>query len=746
MFNKLGKAIAHHPWRSVAVWAIAVILAVAGAFWGYGQGDIFSRLSNSVSLVPGTESDTVQKLTSSDADGVSLTIVIDGLDLVGQSQQIALFMANHRTDLENVDGVKTVFDPFQLPDPTLPQAQALFSTNQDGYIIAITLDPDLSNADAVKAESKVTEAVDQFQKDFQDVIPDATARLVSTNVLSNAILDQIRDDLIRGEMVGLPVALLLLIIVFGGFLAAGLPIVGALVSIGIGMGSLWALTFSTSVEAFVLNIASIIGLALSVDYGLLIVSRYREEVATSLDQAGYDNRNLPEALKVKPIVQEAMVATISTAGRTVFFSGLTIAVSMCALLTLKADMMRIISLGGIILTLLAVLTALTLVPAVMVLMRRLLIKPSPVTRIPVLRSVVKAVGDSASDHGFFSRLARSVHKHPIIILVLVVLVLGVMAFPLRDLEVRTSFSDYLPESADATQGYDIVQQNYPALKTSTIVVVADAPLEDTAQLYEHLKSLDEADYVSAPAALNSDPGRSVINVHIDLENQVGKQITQQVQDLRDYDPGYKIQVGGPAALRHDFVSSVIDSAPLALSIMVLAVFILLFLMTGSVIVPLKATIVNSLSLFASLGATSFIFMHGYLGMPKVMGMETFIVVCAVCFGFGLAMDYEAFLISRIREYWQRGMSNDEAVERGLQRSGRIITSAAAIIIAVFIGFTVGHMVPIKEIGVALAIAILTDATLVRMLLVPATMTILGKWNWWAPKPLKSLYEKLKIVH
>jgi len=180
--------------------------------------------------------------------------------------------------------------------------------------------------------------------------------------------------------------------------------------------------------------------------------------------------------------------------------------------------------------------------------------------------------------------------------------------------------------------------------------------------------------------------------------------------------------------------------------MICAVFILLFLMTGSLIVPIKALIINSLSLLASLGTTSFIFEHGLFGMPKVLGMETFIIVCGICFGFGLAMDYEVFLLARIKEFWDAGLPNDEAVEKGLQRSGRIITSAAAIIVAVFIGFTFGHMGAIKQIGVMLAITVLTDATLVRLLLVPSTMTILGKWNWWAPRPLRFVYEHMKIIH
>ncbi|MCL2737107.1 MAG: MMPL family transporter [Propionibacteriaceae bacterium] len=748
MFDKLGKSIARHPWRAITVWFVVLLIAGLGAFWGYGQGGVFERLDNLTSLVKGTESDDVDRLASSDASGTSISVVVSGLDINLDGAPLAAFMADHRHLFTDVAGVKTEADPFLFPDPTMPQAQAMYSDKSDGFIIAIVLDESLTSSEVTTAEADMDTAIAQFTTALHQEYPDATVGTVSNAAMSNAVMSQVKVDLVRGEAVGVPVALFLLVIIFGGVLAAGLPIVGALVAIGIGMGSLWAMTFFMNVEVFTVNIASVIGLSLSVDYGLLIVSRYREELATSLARRGYttDGRRMPDKAAATPIVREAMEVTIRTAGRTVFFSAVTIAFALSALLTMKAGMLRIIGVSGIVVTLMAVLTAMTLVPAIIVLMRRVLIKPSFITRVPILKSVVKAVGDSSSDHGFFSRLAAGVHKRPWIIMVLVAIVLVTMATPLKDVQARTAFSDYFPQGHPATEAYDTVQNNYPALVDPTIVVVADRPADQVQDLSAHLESLQDVDFVSPAQPLPSDDQRSMINVHIDQANQVGKQVTQEVLDLRAYDPGYTIQVGGPAALQYDFVQSIIQRAPLALGIMALAVFLLMFLMTGSVIVPLKAIIINSLSLLASLGATTFIFMHGLLGMPAVMGMETFILVCAVCFGFGLAMDYEVFLIARIKEYVNRGFANDNAVEHGLQRSGRIITSAAAIIIAVFIGFTFGDMIPIKQIGVALAITVVTDATLVRMLLVPATMTILGKWNWWAPKPLRWVYERAHIVH
>ena len=748
MFDKLGRSVARHPWRSIIIWLIVLVVSVLGAFWGFGQGGVFDRLNNPISLVSGTESDQVNNLTAAQGGAQTSTIVVSGVDLDTDSSALGTFMAAHRSEIADVNGVDSLADAFQFPDPTQPQAQALFSDKKDGFVIVVTLGAGLSSDEQKTTEADLSSAVDQFSRELRQDYPDANVQIVSTSILSGTIMDQVKSDLLRGETVGIPVALLLLIIVFGGVLVAGMPIIGALVAIGIGMGSLWAMTFIMDVEVFTINIASVIGLSLSVDYGLLIVSRYREELARTLEEHDYpaDGSRIPDKPTSGVIVRQAMEATLRTAGRTVFFSAITIAFAMCALLAMKADMLRIIAISGIVVTLMAVLTAMTLVPAIMVLMRRVLIKPSAITRIPGLRSVVRAVGDSSSDHGFFSKLAHSVHRHPWIIMLLVAILLALMASPLRDLQVRTAFTDYFPETRVETQAYERVQADYPALVAPTIIVVADKPADQVNDLYDYLTKLANQDYVSQPAALPGDNSRSMISVHINAVNQVGSDVTQMVLDLRGYDPGYDILVGGPPALQHDFVQSIIDRAPLALSIMGVAVFVLMFLMTGSLIVPLKAIIINSLSLLASLGATSFIFMNGFLGMPKVMGMETFILVCAVCFGFGLAMDYEVFLIARIKEFWSAGLANDAAVERGLQRSGRIITSAAAIIVAVFIGFTFGDMVPIKEIGVALAATVVTDATLVRMLLVPATMTVLGKWNWWAPKPLRKMYEHLHIVH
>ena len=728
----LAALVTRHPWRVLIVWAVFIVAMLMCMSWGFGNGGLFERLTNPVSMVEGSESDTVYKDASTDSNGPVIIALVDGVAIPQDMPVLTSEVTEHRTDLTQISGVATVQDPFQLPDLTDPAAQAYFSTQQDGFVMIIYLDADLDANAQKTAESAVDDALSAFQQDMRTQLAHAQVRVISNTSMNNAVMAQIQSDMIHGESIGLPIAFVLLIIIFGGVVFAGMPVLGALAAIGAGMGMLWAVTFATDVPGFTINVASVIGVSLSVDYGLIMVSRYREEIGKILVRERYatDGSHVPKKPAALPIVREAMEITIRTAGRTIIFSALTTALALTALLTMKASMLRVIGIAGIIVIVLALLAAVTLIPSIVVLLGRRLIRPSVIVFLPGLRRLISSVADTSNDHGFFSKLAHWVHRRPWPIMIIVVLILVVMASPLSSLQLRTDTNDYLPKGMAATEAYNTLQADYPAMESASIIVIADQPPEGTAGLVQHLQGLHDVDYVSAPAALASDSGRSVINVHIDAENQVGAEITGMVEDLRAYDAGYTLMVGGPAALQHDFIQSILDRAPIAITILVLAVFLLMYLMTGSIIVPAKTMIINALSLVASLGVTTFIFMHGYLGMPKVMGIETFILVCGVCFGFGLAMDYEVFLVARIKEYWDAGFSNDEAVERGLQRSGRIITSAGAIIVAVFIGFTFGEMVPIKQIGVILAIMVITDVTLVRMLLVPATMTILGKWNWW----------------
>ncbi|WP_312348357.1 MMPL family transporter [Actinomyces sp.] len=760
MFDRIGRVVTRRPVLVVVTWVLLVALAGTAALWGFGQGGLFDRMKTSDFVVPGSQSEKVSELTSgngTDDAGTTSTVVVSGLDLTAEPTAVADFANGHRSLLE-VQGVDSVVDPFALPDPTSEEARALMSTSGDGYVAVVALVDDAGTEEGDAAQVALAGAVDSYRDALREDFPGAEVQQVSEHVISEAILDQVRHDLVAGELVGLPVAALIMVIVFGGLLAAGMPLVAAVCAIGVGTGALWVATFATGIDSFILNVVSIIGVALSIDYGLLVVSRFREETkglhpgaggvgdsATGGEAGGAEGSavGLAGSAPERAGIAAAVRRSVATAGRTVTFSAVTIAFAMVGLLVMRTHVLRTIGLGGMLVTLLALLASVTLVPALLTLLGGRIVRPSPVTRVPGLGRLVAAVGDSSGDDGFFSRLARRVHARPWWVMGASALVLVAMALPLKGLELRNNFTDYIPAGTQLRAAFDTVQADYPALAVPSVQAVADMPVNGTQDLVEQVRDIPGVEDVRV-AELGSDPSMSVVDVRVDASDPVGEEVTDVMLAMRDLDAGQGWWVGGGAALQYDFTHALVHDAPAALAIVAAAVLVLLFLMTGSLLVPVKALIINSLSLLASLGLTTLVFEHGLFGVPRTQGLETFIVACMVAFGFGLAMDYEVFLLARIKEYWDQGLDNDTAVERGLQRSGRIITSAAAIIIAVFIGFTAGQMLAIKQIGVALAIMVATDATLTRLLLVPATMTLLGRWNWWAPAPLRRLHERFGL--
>ncbi|SES02999.1 putative drug exporter of the RND superfamily [Propionibacterium cyclohexanicum] len=745
MFSRIGRTIARHPLTVVIAWALALGILASFALFGWGHGGLFERLTSADSSVPGTQSQQVIDLTTSDPGAAkTATLVFTGVDVAGHSKELAGVLAQHREDLR-VEHVASETDAFSVPDPRSPQAQALLSKNGDGFVMVLTLDEGLSAKQVSATSDAIDAAMHGFVDNLRQSFPQASGHQVSTDTIGTAISNLVRNDLVRGESVGLPVALLLLVIVFGGLLAACLPLVGALTAIGIGLGVMWAVTFAMDINSFIINVVSIIGLALSIDYGLLVVSRYREEIAAALraDGRSGEGDDLPEPARMRELVREAVTRTVSTAGRTVSYSALTIACALAGLFVMRSSILKMIAAGGVAVTLLAVMTAVSLVPAMITLLGAHLVRPSWITRVPGLRRALRTVGDASSDQGVFSKLAHRVIAHPWLFIVAVVAIMGLMASPISSLSTRSSFADYIPAGTSVRTGYDTLQRDYPALATPDITVIADAVPTRTGGLVNSIKAIDGVENVQVQPLPRHD-SMTQISIAMDSSDPVGPKVISAVHDVRALNPGFQVWVGGSAAGQIDFDHSLVQGAPAAITIVVLAVFILLFAMTGSIIVPLKALVINVFSLIASLGTTWWLFQHGHLGLPQVNGLESFIVACMLAFGFGLAMDYEVFLLARIKEYWDLGHDNDEAVARGLQRSGRIITSAAAIIIAVFLGFVSGQMMAIKQIGVALAITVATDATLVRMLLVPSTMTVLGKWNWWAPGPLQALYKRIGL--
>jgi RND superfamily putative drug exporter len=433
---------------------------------------------------------------------------------------------------------------------------------------------------------------------------------------------------------------------------------------------------------------------------------------------------------------------MATAGRTVLFSALTVAISLTGLLVFSSPFLQAAGAAGVSVVVVALLVALTLVPALIVLAGARLARPGLLTRIP---GPLRRFGDVAPAEGFFSRLARRVQRRAVTVVAVVLVVLVGLALPALGMRMVNSGVDLLPASSQQRQLFDGLADRFPLAASPSISVVTRMPAAEAAAYARTIATRPGVAEVGPPQERRG--GLQVIGVSPDGD-EASDTARAVVRELRDHRPAAPVWVTGNSALLVDFLDATKARAPYAVALVVVATFVLLFLMTGSVLVPVKALLMNVVSLGASFGVVVWVFQDGHLSGPlqftPVGGIETTLPSLVLAFGFGLAMDYEVFLLSRIKELHDSGVPNDEAVARGLQRSGRIITSAALVVVTVFAGFMFGELLIIKETGLALAVAVAVDATLVRILLVPATMTLLGDWNWWAPGPLRRLHARFGV--
>ncbi len=745
VFESLGRAVARHPRLTLAVWAVVTVGCFLLALVGVGGQNLFDRLTTGEPVVPGSDSARASELLAgTSTSGASLTLVVQDVDPAAEGLADALAPA--REAVAEVDGVASVIDPFVLPDGVAnPAAAPLLAADGDGFLVVAELDPALSDDARTTALRAVERELAAVPDALGDVAPDATGLVGGTSLIVSAITDQVEQDLTTGEAIALPVALLIMVLVFGGFLAASMPLVGAIASIAGGLGALVGLSYlMDDLESSVVNVVTVLGLGLSIDYGLLIVSRFREELRRTL---GDDEGRASRRRRGDGAVLSAIVTTMGTAGRTVAFSAITVGISIAGLLVFRQDILRAFGAGSVAVIVFAVATALTLVPALLVLAGRRLARPSVLSRVPAVRSLLARTADVHSKQGAFSRLAGRVQRRPWWVMGGSLAVLLVLASPLLHLQLRNSTTELLPLSSPQREFVRVLAEQYPASSSASVVVVAQTDVADAQAVVAQIEALDGVASVDPPAARDS---VVVIGVRPDATDPGSREAQDVVHALRDLDLPFRAYVGGQAANQIDFTDALLDRAPWALGIVTVATLVLLFLMTGSVLVPVKALLTNVVSLCASLGVLVWVFQDGHLsgllGFESTGGIETYVVALVIAFAFGLAMDYEVFLLSRIKELHDAGASNDDSVRLGLQRSGRVITSAAAIIVAVFAGFVAGELLVIKEVGFSLAVAVIIDATLVRLLLVPATMTVLGDLNWWAPAPLRRVYERLALTH
>ena len=721
--SHLGALVARHPLVVAAAWLLVVVAAFGSALGVFTGESLFDRLESGEPTVAGENLTGRDLLTEAGETGTT-RYMLQVTGVAADSPAVAQAATAAAKDLQTIPGVESVAMPYVVPEGLQsPQAAVLFkdeTPSSDGFLTVISLDPDLSAEAGDRARAEVDREFDALVGS----LPGATGSTGGLTELIDSITHQVEQDLRTGEGVALPVSFLLMVVVFGGFVAAGMPILGAIASIAGALASLLAFSYAIDLDASVVNVVTVLGLGLCIDYGLLTVSRFREELRARA-------RGLPPRDITREQIVAAAARTVDAAGRTVIFSGLTVAISLGGLLVFEAPIMKAIGSAGLSVVLVAMLVAVTLVPALCAIGARRLLRKGT---------------EQAPEHGLFSRLATWVHDRPVPVILGVLAVLVTLALPVLDLRLTSSGSELLPTSAPQRVFFTDLAEHYPTVNGPDLRIVAQTSPEEAAAYAAALPDLHGREVTGVSEPLND--SLSAIGVDV-AGGPLDENAREMVRLLQTDRPDFPTYVVGQASGLQDFTDSMFERALPAFALVALATLVLLFLMTGSVVIPVKALLLNIVSLAASLGVLVWVFQQGHLqgllGYDSVGALESLIPLLILAFGFGLSMDYEVFLLSRIVELHEQGYSNDDAVVMGLQRSGRIITSAAMLVVIVFSGFVAGQLLVIKETGVGLAVAVLLDATLVRMLLVPATMAVLGDWNWWAPSGLKKWHARFGIT-
>ena len=711
VFTSLGRFVYRRRVPVVLAWVL-----VLGVGLGVG-GQVFGRLGTGSGLRDDAESVVVSDLLSRvGGGGTGITGLIDGRP--ADDPAFRAEVADAVGDLEAIPGVERVIGPWAEGRPV----PGLVARDGRAVLIRVALEDGLRGPDHEQAVDRVGERLRTVDAPSVVVGGEERAR--------EEFQEQAREDLERGEALALPVMVVLLYLVFRGFVAAITPLLVAAVAVAGALLILLGVSEVADISAYSVNVITMLGLGLAVDYSLLVISRFREERAGGLELA------------------EAIEQTMATAGRTVAFSGLTVAASLCGLLAFAEPFLRSLAWGGIGVVLVAMVAAVTLVPALLGLWGRR-IRPSRAS--PGGSGGLKERSGSPPvdrDHGVFYRLSRLVQRFAPAIVVLVATLLVLLALPFRHARLENSGLESLPRSSASRQLFETVEARFPGGGTDPVVVVVESA-PGNPLVADYLRRVEALPGVSRAEARQGTPPQITVLDVIPEGRSEGPAATRLVQDIRALERPVAAGVTGSAAFLVDYRDSLTSRLPYALALIGLATFALLFLMTGSVVVPVKAIVMNVLSLGASFGALVWVFQDGHLsgllGFDPPGMVDITIPVLIFVFAFGLSMDYEVFLLSRIKEAWDQTGDNDRAVALGLQRTGRIVTSAAALIVVVFLGFAAGELLTIKEVGLGMAIAVVLDATVVRMLLVPATMKLMGRWNWWAPPAMRRFHDRYGLV-
>jgi RND superfamily putative drug exporter len=558
--------------------------------------------------------------------------------------------------------------------------------------------------------------------------PGLTAAVGGNIPTEQAINSQVKSDISRAEILSMPVLLILMLVIFGSLAAASLPLaIGGVAILG-SFAALRLLTLVTSVSIFSINITTILGLGLAIDYGLFMVARFRDE------------------LRQQPSTEAAVARTLATAGRTVAVSGITVALALASLMLFPEMLLRSMGYGGVATVLVDMLAALTVLPAL------LAVLGPRVNALRIRRSVSRTAAPEGS--GAWYRVARSVMRRPVAYIAVIVIALLALGSPFRSITWGGTDARALPAGSAPRVVTEALARDFPVNSTTPIEALvqfrgpAAAPPERAA-LAAYVTRLDHLPGVISGqvTGVAGNFARVDLRFGANAQSSAARNLVTQVRAV-PAPAGAHVYVGGATAQLVDELASLGSVLPWMALMVVLTTFVLLFLAFGSVVLPIKAIIMNALSLTATFGVIVWIFQEGHLSgllhftPTGTIDPTTPILMLAII--FGLSMDYEVFLLSRIRERYDVTGDNQAAIAGGLQRTGGIITSLALMLVIVTGSFSASGITFIKLMGVGMIIALIVDATIIRVLLVPATMRLLGRANWWAPRPLRRLYARYGI--
>jgi len=722
MFDRLGHFIVRHRKGLLASYIIAVLFA-----GGVGSG-MFGALKSQGYDNPGSDSAKVQTILTSEfnAKDPDVTLIIDTGNTVDSENSSAIALAIGDR-LKNEVGVDAVTSYWSLGHPA-----SLRSTDGNAGITLVYFKKDLTNASAMAL-------AEHIQNTYDNTNAGATTYVGGLQVLYNSINTQITKDLAKAESIAIPLNILMLLIIFGTAIAAGLPMIVALGSVTGSFLVIYIITQFTDVSVFALNLITGLGLGLGIDYALLIVNRFREELAATND------------------VEASVAKTVATAGRTVFFSGLTVALVLASLNVFPLYFLKSFGYAGVSVVIFAVFSSLIALPAVLALLGK------KINKMQIRR------GDlTPKDDGAWATLASKVMKRPIGVIVGTLVFMGLFAAPALNAQFSQVDDRVLPASNKVAIASQVSRDRFEGQVTSPleILIPQTVTTSEISSLTTALSALQGVDSVTlfdvnspqsptyqqtmAMNSLTTAPHFSRITVVTtsDPRTPESQALVTDIRALSAVPAG--TLVGGAGAVYTDSQVAISDRLGIIAAWLAIATFVLLFLFTGSILLPLKAIALNIVSLSATVGLLTWVFQYGHLqwltGKFTVTGtIDTSMMVLIAIVSFGLSMDYELFLLSRIKEEHDHGADTETSVRLGLQRSGRIITSAAILIALVFFCFLTSGVTNIKMLGLGVAFAILVDATVVRGLLVPALMRVAGEWNWWAPGPLRRLHSRFGIT-